>query len=51
MTSWVTSVKVKKVNFSYEFWDDDVEFKIRNYKTGKESQSFLIDSTQFLFSL
>ena len=40
--------EIKKINFDFDFWDDEVEFKFRYWKTGKGGRSFLRDSIEFL---
>ena len=43
--------EIKKVRCDIDFWDDEVEFKFRDWKTGKEDRSNLRDSVIFLFNL
>ena len=43
--------EIKKVQPEFDFWDDEVVFKLRDWKTGKVGQSNLKDSVEFLFNL
>ena len=36
--------EIKKVKSATNFWDEEVEFKFRNWQTGKEFWSYLKDS-------
>ena len=43
--------EIKKVRCDNDFWDDEVEFKFRDWKIGKEDRSNFRDSVIFLFNL
>ena len=43
--------EIKKVELVFDFWDDKVEFKFRDWYTGKEGRSLLRDSIEFLYNL
>ena len=42
--------EIKKVKSDINFWDEEVEFKFRNWQTGEESWSYLRDSIEFLYN-
>ena len=42
--------EIKKVEPDINFWDEEVEFKFRNWQTGEESWSYLRDSIEFLYN-
>ena len=43
--------EIYKVKPDLNFWDNEVEFKFRNWKTGEKSRSCLRDSVEFLYEL
>ena len=42
--------EIKKVEPDINFWDEEGEFKFRNWQKGEESQSYLRDSIEFLYN-
>ena len=42
--------EIKKVEPGVNFWDEEGEFKFRNWQTGEESRSYLRDSIEFLYN-
>ena len=42
--------EIKKVKPEINFWDEEVEFKFRNWQTREESRSHLRDSIELLYN-
>ena len=42
--------ETKKVELDINFWNEEVEFKFRNWQTGEESLSYLGDSIELLYN-
>ena len=43
--------KVRKAMSGLDFWEEEVEFKFRDSRSGKEGRSCLRDSTEFFYRL
>ena len=43
--------KVRKVVPGLDFWEEEVEFKFRDSRSGKEGRSCLRESIEFLYRL
>ena len=42
--------EIKKVQAAFDFWDNEVKFRLKDWYTGKERRSFLRNSIEFLYN-